>query len=186
MTHQILEDGSDENAWTEVPFEVPFGAQTLLGTVDAYYPKSGRIVDYKTARVVVPSRLPYGEHDLQVRVYAIALRKLGLRVESAAVQYIDLMGPSKCKYCKKGQLEPNGHGYTCAQCGKEWDDPNLHSGAVLYEIELGDLAELEMTITERLETLASALASNHAPAGEPGWLCSYCPFQERCDYVSRH
>ncbi len=180
MTHHILE-GSDHQTWTEVPFQVRLGNHDLYGTVDVYSPALKRIVDYKTTRSLKPWGLPYGEHEEQVKIYAIMLRKLGLAVDSAAVQYIDLSGPSKCAYCKTGRLEP-GPVYTCRNCGKEWDNDRLHTGALSYEVKLDDreLTDIEARLHTRLSTLSQALETQTPPAGEVGWLCNFCPFRARC------
>lgn len=180
MTHQILEEGSDHNIWTEIPVQMPFNGVELLGRVDAYSYPLKRVVDLKTTRRIIPNKLPYSDHEDQVRIYSLMLRHMGLPVESAAIQYIDLMGPTKCNYCKIGTLIP-GEEYVCSNCGNPYTGKTApHSGALLFEVELGDLDELEQFITNRLQILSHAVDSNEPPEGEPGWLCAYCPFNKEC------
>jgi CRISPR/Cas system-associated exonuclease Cas4 (RecB family) len=181
MTHQILEN-SDHAIWAEVPVQIKLGHHALYGTVDVYSPTLRRVVDYKTTRSIKPWGLPYGEHEEQVKIYTLMLRAMGLPVLSAAIQYIDLSGPSKCPYCKQGTLSPGNTTFTCRNCGKDFDNDRLHNGAALYEVELDDkeLCEIEQALKARLETLDHALAEKDPPPAEPGWLCRYCTFRSIC------
>ncbi len=185
MTHNILE-GSDHTVISEMPVSAKLNGYELLGTVDAYYPKLGRIVDYKTTRRISKDKLPYGDHEAQVVIYAIMLRQMGLRVESAAIQYIDLMGPAKCTYCKVGQLIPGQEIFTCKNCGTEVDahHQSIHAGAVTYEVDLSNADLLAEEIELRLTELNNALESHEPPVGEPAWLCRYCKFNEECPDVA--
>ena len=57
--------------------------------------KNGRIVDYKTTRWLKIDKLPYGSHVQQLNIYAALLRSTGPGSTIAAIQYIDMSGPSK-------------------------------------------------------------------------------------------
>jgi CRISPR/Cas system-associated exonuclease Cas4 (RecB family) len=185
MTHHVLE-GSDHTIWSEVPVQIQLGQHTLYGTVDVYSPVLKRIVDYKTTRSIKPWGLPYGEHEEQVKIYTIMLRAMGLPVETAAIQYIDLSGPSKCPYCKQGTLAPGGGTFLCRHCGKEFENDKLHNGAALYEVNLDDneLGETTNALESRLGTLDHALSTQEAPTGETGWLCKFCSFSGICPEAS--
>ncbi len=182
MTHSLLE-GADHNLWTEVPVLMLVNGEWLYGTVDGYETGLKRVIDYKTTRYLDKTKVPYSEHADQVRIYAIMLRSMGLEVNAAQVQYIDLTGPSKCKSCK-GKLIPAQEMFICQRCGREYGTDAVHTGAHTCDIELGDLDSLQKEIEERIATLATALATNTAPEGEPGWLCDYCPFKGECSYAS--
>lgn len=184
LTHALIE-GSDHQVWAEVPVTMVVKGTPLYGTVDAYYPEQGRIVDYKTTRYINKSKLPYGDHEAQLRIYAVMLRKMGLKVESAAIQYIDLTGPARCRYCKTGRLIPGLEIYTCENCEREWSaqDEQIHSGACLYEVSLEGLEHVEDEIQARVSELQACLTSKQEPVGEPGWLCAYCPFKRECPYA---
>ncbi|WP_119071583.1 PD-(D/E)XK nuclease family protein [Aggregatilinea lenta] len=177
-----LTEHNDHEVWTDVPVIGTFGGHVLIGTADAYYFKLGRLVDYKTTRRISKDKLPYGAHEDQVRIYAMMMRQMGLAVNSAAIQYIDMMGPARCPYCKTGKLIPGQVIYTCQNCGREWDagKSSIHSGAVSYEVDLDGLDVLSVEVTDRLEHLNEALASGRVPAGDPSWLCQYCQFHGDC------
>lgn len=182
MTHGMLE-GSDHKVWTELPIRADMGGVEIVGQADAYYPAQKRLVDYKTTRYINPANLPYGNHVEQVQYYACILHDMGLPVEQAFIQYIDLSGPTRCRYCKVGTLDPTPEFYICRNCGHEWerDDARIHLGAVLVEAELPSMAFIRDRMTERIQTLIGSLAEETLPRGEPGFLCSYCPFREICD-----
>jgi len=132
----------------------------------------------KSTRWLTPSKLPYGSHELQVNIYAEMLRQNGKDVRSAAIQYIDMSGPTKCRTCKVMYV-PNGAGdLSCPKCGKSSNE--AHTGAVLIEIPLRDPAEIQQLIEERRNKLLKALETGEMPDTEPSFLCEYCPFVEIC------
>ncbi len=156
--------------------EVPIAALGIEGRMDIY--RQGRIIDIKTTRWLTPSRLPYGSHALQVNYYAAMLRELGKPVTSAAIQYIDLSGPTKCKTCKATYVPDDTGELHCPKCGTTYHE--AHTGAVLVEIPLMPHEEVRQQIIERRDALLKALDDGNAPDKEPSFLCDYCNFVEIC------
>jgi CRISPR/Cas system-associated exonuclease Cas4 (RecB family) len=172
ITHGLLES-SDAVIETEKSLE----AFDIVGTTDIYYPERKRVVDTKTTRWLSPSKLPYGSHVLQVNIYAQMLKKMGHEVTSAAIQYIDLSGPTKCRSCKL-PVVPVPDGLQCPSCGNQPKD--AHLGAVLFEVELGNEADVVTMIEKRSAELKLALEMNQRPSEEPGFLCNYCAYADDC------
>lgn len=169
--HGFLE-GSDDHMDCELPLE-GLGVQ---GTADVVY-QDGRVVDYKTTRWMYPDKLPYGSHALQVNIYAELLRQQGRAVDSLAIQYIDLSGPTKCRRCRQVVVPDNGY-LVCPSCGET--PKGAHLGAILVEIPVLSSREIKGLIEERGGMLNMALESQMEPDAEPGYLCAYCPFTDRC------
>jgi CRISPR/Cas system-associated exonuclease Cas4 (RecB family) len=156
--------------------EKELNALGIVGKADVYY-LSGRILDYKTTRWLTPSKLPYGSHEKQVNIYAALLREMGKLVTSAAIQYIDLSGPTKCRKCNRTYIPANG-GLECPVCGASKED--AHLGAMIFEIELQPHEEVVDQIEERRDALLTALETRTEPERERSYLCDYCPFQDVC------
>ena len=156
--------------------EMPLSALGIVGKADVVY-NNGRILDLKTTRWLTPSRLPYGSHAQQVNIYAALLREMGETVTSAAIQYIDLSGPTKCRSCGVYYARIDGT-LQCPKCGKA--NPEAHLGAVTFEIPLARHEDVVREITERRDALLRALDRGVAPEAEPGFLCDYCPFKTIC------
>jgi CRISPR/Cas system-associated exonuclease Cas4 (RecB family) len=157
--------------------ELSVDALGLVGTADIVY-KNGRLVDFKTTRWLMKNKLPYGSHVRQLNVYAALLRAQGREVTSAAIQYIDLSGPTKCTSCK-GPTEPDAGGVmVCTRCGKTL--PNGHPGVAMVEVELEDDATVAEWINTRRKILEMALESRISPDPDPSYLCDYCAFAQRC------
>lgn len=178
ITHGLLE-GND----AAISTEVEIFCDGVHGTLDVYNIHQYRIIDYKTTRWLTPSKLPYGSHELQVNIYTHLLKRMGYRVDSAAVQYIDLSGPTKCRDCKM-PVVPVPDGLACPTC--QAYPRNAHLGAVLFEVELLTEEELEDFVTRRRDGLSLSLEMNDPPEPEPSFLCSYCPFVDLCDDGLRH
>lgn len=157
--------------------ELPVAGMNVVGTADVVY-TSGRIVDYKTTRWLVPAKLPYGSHVTQVNIYAAMLRSQGRTVTSAAIQYIDLTGATKCRQCKL-PYEPSENGYpACPQCHNSV--PSAHLGGALVEVPLEDDATVSNWIAMREKTLSLSLETNTLPDAEVGFLCNYCSHKSSC------
>jgi CRISPR/Cas system-associated exonuclease Cas4 (RecB family) len=156
--------------------ELELDALGIVGRADVYY-DNGRILDYKTTRWLTPSKLPYGSHIEQVNIYAALLREMGMPVTSAAIQYIDLSGPTKCKRCNRAYMPVDGI-LACPKCGASSGE--AHLGAVIFEIQLYPHDEVVNKIIERRDALSTALESGNTPLAEEGFLCNYCPFTEIC------
>ena len=164
MVHGFLED-VPELAMGQMETEV--GDYLLVGTCDAVDMENHLIIDYKTTRWLVRSKLPYGEHGKQVNIYRWMLEQMHPDIQfDMRVQYIDLSGPTKCRRCKD-ELNSSG---VCQTCGKVYDA--FHFGAVFIDIERDEgIGEF---IGERVATLGGALAQMSPPPPEKGWLCRYC------------
>jgi CRISPR/Cas system-associated exonuclease Cas4 (RecB family) len=173
IAHGVLEKYGDKGE-----AEIALSTMGLEGQADVY--RNGRIIDFKTARWLTLSRLPYGSHELQVNIYAEMLRQQGEDVKSAAIQYIDMSGPTRCKRCKVVYQPVNEDGdLACPKCGATF--PEAHTGAVLVEIELRDRDEIQQLINRRRDTLLKALSDNVMPDAEPSFLCEYCQFVNLCE-----
>lgn len=178
ITHAFLE-GNDDVVDTEVKLD----AMGVVGTTDVKH-HNGRafgpfkVTDLKTTRWLKPANLPYGSHDLQVNIYSALLREMGYDVTAASIQYIDLSGPSKCRKCKL-TVVPSSEEVgllICPNCGKA---PNgAHMGAVEFEIDLQDEDEIKAVVEERRDILLLSLEMDDHPEAEPGFLCSYCKFND--------
>jgi CRISPR/Cas system-associated exonuclease Cas4 (RecB family) len=172
-THSLLEAGEDDNLITELPLEY----KGVVGTVDAYYPDTKTIVDYKTTRWLKKAYLPYGDHEMQVNIYRWLLKGNGYEVDRMFLHYIDLSGPSKCRSCKVPLIEEGGI-FLCPVCGKP--NKNGHHGTALVEVPMEVLSDIDEYVMTRKEILESAVESKEAPEGEPGFLCNYCQFKDIC------
>lgn len=174
ITHGLLEsDEPDAGAWTERTFEF----EGVVGTVDRYYIEPHRLVDYKTTRWLKVGNLPYGSHEVQVNIYAYLMRENGHDVDSGAIQYIDMSGPTKCKTCKL-PVVPVADGLACPNCG--FYPRGAHLGAVLFEVDLMHPDEIKAFVEQRRDALVLALELDQEPGPEPSFLCSYCSFLEEC------
>ena len=106
------------------------------------------------------------------------LRAQGREVTSAAIQYIDVSGPSKCPSCK-GKCAPGQDGVMqCTRCTRVL--PNAHTGAYVVEIPLEPEAMISEWIQTRRKILEMSLEAGETPEAEPSFLCDYCSFVEKC------
>jgi CRISPR/Cas system-associated exonuclease Cas4 (RecB family) len=179
ITHGLLETDNVEDGLVEHTFHV----DGVVGTVDRYYASSKRIVDYKTTRWLKPGNLPYGSHEAQVNIYAYLMRENGYEVDSGAIQYIDLSGPTKCRECKL-PVVPVPDGLACPNCG--YYPREAHLGAVLFEVNLRPHEETKVLVETRRDALTLAMELQQEPDAEPSYLCSYCSFLEECPAGLRH
>jgi len=143
--------------------------------VDAYYPKTKTLVDYKTTRWLKKAYLPYGDHTRQVNVYRWLLTNNGYEVDKMFLHYIDLSGPSKCRSCKIPLIEQSGI-FLCPICGKLVKGG--HHGTAMVEVPVD--IDTESFIRRRKEILDNAYVNNQPPAGDPSFLCEYCQFNSIC------
>jgi CRISPR/Cas system-associated exonuclease Cas4 (RecB family) len=170
--HSYLE-GSDDFMSCEMPLE----AYGVVGTCDLYY-WSGRVVEYKSTRWMMPDKLPYSSHELQANIYAHLLRAMGYAVSSIAIQYIDMSGPTKCRLCKR-PVRPNGDGELMCPLHQTYIK-NAHLGAMLVEIPVWDEEEVDTFIQSRVSQLQMSIEAGIIPDAEPSFLCSYCAFVDHC------
>lgn len=178
ITHGLLEAEEDIDEC-----EMSVNQLGVLGTMDRvhYVPGGARVIDYKTTRWLTPSKLPYGSHELQLNIYVQLLKEAGIRVKSAAIQYIDLSGPTKCRQCKLPVVpfEQDGtQGLKCPSCGVM--PKNAHLGAVLFEVQIMEEGTIRELIEERRDELLLALEMGSRPDAEQSFLCNYCAHREEC------
>lgn len=160
--------------------EVPVNAYGLVGSVDLYYIyHNGRVVDLKTTRWLKLDKLPYGSHVKQVNIYAALLRAQGEPVNSAAIQYIDMSGPSKCSKCRGPVAPDEGGVMICTRCGHSL--PTWHPGVATVEVALENDAMVAEWIATRLKILELSIEQSQAPEAEPSYICDYCAFRTRCE-----
>ena len=86
-----IDAGSRPGTRTEHPFLVSFDSFLLRGTVDLLVPSEAGwiLADYKSSDITaleVPARV--AEQELQVQLYALALRSMGLQIDQAHVVYL--------------------------------------------------------------------------------------------------
>jgi len=182
LVHSMLEhEGPDFTS------EIPIEAEGIVGTADLFYIKTGKVVDFKTTRWLNPSNLPYGNHALQINIYSYLLKKMGYKVKSLWIQYIDLSGPTKCRACKV-PVVPMVQTYSgstsataliCPHCSSA--PRNAHLGAVMYEVPMENTRALGNVMRKRRDAMQNALYTGATPEAEPSFLCKgYCPFLYQC------
>jgi CRISPR/Cas system-associated exonuclease Cas4 (RecB family) len=172
-THALLEYEQDEYLMTEIPLEY----KGIVGRVDAYYPESGTLVDYKTTRWLKKAYLPYGDHELQVNIYRWLLENNGYTVNRMFLHYIDLSGPSKCRSCKVPLIQESGV-MVCPVCGKP--NQSAHAGTAMLNVPIMLMEEIERFVLEQKQALEESVQSGEMPEAKPGFLCEYCQFNQVC------
>ena len=158
--------------------EVTVKYKDVIGTADRLYLKDGRLIDYKTARGIYLGRLPYGNHETQLNMYAYMLEKSGYEINSMALQYISLSGPTMCRKCRRSVVWSEA-GFVCPACGKSY--PKGHLGVYTCEVVRYSNDEIEEVFEARRKELSSALKKNKRPSAEPGWICGYCSYLADCE-----
>lgn len=172
--HSYIEGFSDPDTYAS---EFPVEGLGLVGTADVVY-HNGRLVDYKTTRWLQIAKLPYGSHVKQLNIYAAMLRSMGREITSAAIQYIDMSGPSKCSKCRGPVAPDEGGVMVCTRCGHSL--PSWHPGVAIVEVELEDDKMVAEWIQTRLAILQLSVEQNVMPEAEPSYICDYCSFREQC------
>lgn len=191
LQHSLIEEVADENFMSETILDVP----EAVGTADTFFPKEGRIVDYKTTRNLSKKMryLPMKKHVMQVNIYAAMLTAMAKKdpdkfpgvdveqpVKSTYIQYIDFLGPSMCPRCKAYGVPGPGGSVVCSLCGDVIE--NGHLGALLVPVPLWDENKTRALIEERAAYLEKNIKENTVPEHpEPDFLCRYCPFLQMCD-----
>ena len=169
--HSMLE-GDDEYARSEVPLEA-FG---LIGTADIIT-SDGGIIDFKTTRWMRPTILPYSSHARQVNVYAAMMREMGMKVTSAAIQYIDVSGPTKCRKCRVTYVMVDGF-LACPVCSNSVNE--AHLGAHLVDVPLEPHDHIVNFINERVAALVASLETREEPDRDESFMCNYCSYTNIC------
>lgn len=168
--HAYIEKFSDGNGTVEEKMEW----DGVTGSPDNYH--NGRLIDYKTTKDIYWNLIPYGEHEVQLNLYAYMLEEMGKKVDSMAIQYISNKGATQCSKCRV-EMEWTDNGIACPICGKQIN--SRHLGVALVEIRKYSHAEMEEVFRHRKSILEKALAEKKLPEGEPGWLCKFC--KHECD-----
>ena len=146
----------------------------VTGSLDNLH--DGRLIDYKTTKDIYHNLIPYGEHEIQINLYAYMLEQMGEKVDSMAIQYISNKGPTQCSKCRVA-MEWTEVGIACPICGKQINSGHL--GVALVEIKRYEKKEMEEVFRHRKSILEHAFENKELPLGEPGWLCKFC--QHECD-----
>lgn len=177
--HEYLEV-TDEHVESEIALEF----DGIHGRADAVF-EGGLLLDIKTTRWLNTSRVPYGEHELQVNIYAYMLRKQGHEVNQLQIQYVDMSGPTKCRTHKQAYVPLDDEGNIgCPVDGQSYD--NSHLGAYIADVRMWSDKEVEDAIMDRAAELKMSIATGVTPQAETGWLCSYCSFTDVCPEGAAH
>lgn len=181
-THKFLEGAPDVDALTELPVAHDYDGVTVVGTVDYFNPRTGLLLDMKTVRGKAPSALPYPEQKAQVQIYANILTHMGYTVKRAALQFIDLDGPSRCPSCDIA-LEPGDNALQCPRCDQDYPLTGYHLGAFKFEVPLRGQWLKDSHITQRAKALSWAIEGLDVTLAQPapGPLCRFCAFREECE-----
>jgi len=170
--HAFLEGKAD----TKAEAEMGVALDGVVGRVDTLN-EDGILVDYKTVKEIYRDKLPYGEHEVQLNMYAYMLRKVGRPVNGIRLVYISRNGPSTCQnYAGKGK------------CGKEFEmalgelscpvhgaaPASAHMGVVTIDVRMYSDAEMAEVFDVRRQSLQKALSMGAVPPAEPGWQCKWC------------
>lgn len=180
IIHAGLEHSDDPHLLNEIDLFTVFEGVPVTGRCDGYMPHIQHLVDYKTKQYLSPEKVPSEEHILQIKTYALMLERAGKPVKTASIVYIDTRGGSDCQKCKT-KLLPHEPGWlTCPTCSQTYSTQRYHLGVVTVDVDLTEQGEHAEWVVERATALDNAIDTKHAPPGEPGWLCAYCPFAARC------
>lgn len=159
--HKVVEEALPEDFRSEIEVRTDeiVGSADILG--------DGILYDLKTVRWL-EHRVPYSSHAAQISAYGELLG-----VEQQVIQYIDVSGPPRCKYCNVVLTLNNGI-VSCPTCG--YVDKRDHLGAKAVNIP-------KMEVVRELERRKKILEAGLQMA-EPGYLCNYCPHIQ-CQYNKR-
>lgn len=158
--------------------EMPVALDGVVGRVDVLY--DGVLVDYKTVENIRIFNLPYGDHEVQLNLYAYMLRSMDREVNDLRLVYVSRSGPSKCrsKQCGAGTtMEMIDGEIRCPRCLKVVS--GSHLGFVTVQVRRYSDEELEEVFQHRKNILQQAMAAGTLPQAEAGWICRYCTHE--CD-----
>jgi len=179
IIHKGLEDFRPDGSIAEIPLSATTTSGIkVVGRVDLLH--NGRIIDWKTKRYLMPSKLPTRENEMQINIYYWLLASNGYEVTGGTLEYLALRGATRCDKCKC-LLRETYDGWECPECHKTWDRDKAHQGLYRADIHLRDLREIAQWIDERAVILQNALSHGVIPPKTDGkWLCNYCSFREQC------
>jgi len=136
----------------------------INGTADLYVRVngSGVLQDWKTAKAIWLSKLPYGTHAVQVNLYAFMLEHNELEprhpVDVLRMVYLSKSGPDT----KNGE----------------------HNGVVQINVDKWDAGVAEQFLNTNARTLGRALDDGTPPPKtSERWLCSYRPVVQQCEAI---
>jgi hypothetical protein len=155
------------------------GNVSIVGTTDG---GAERLTEIKTTRWIVPEKLPYGNHEEQVKSYLAMRKRMGIAGNEAVVYYLDLSGPYKCPVCRQPHWK--------CRCGRDHGG-KAHNGVVAVPMAFTD-DDLEAHMENMLHRAALLQAALEESArGNPEcanalgkgerWECGYCGFAGLCD-----
>jgi hypothetical protein len=165
--HSLLECAVSDSSLPEVPLQYTTkDGIKVYGTADLYVPKIGLLQDWKTAKDIVLSRIPYGNHTAQVNLYGFMLEHNELETCGTVTQlqmvYISKSGPDT----KKG----------------------THNGIAKVSVEKWQPGKVQQFIESRAKILDGAMQGRATPsmiAKKDRWLCGYCAVRQICDNMMR-
>jgi CRISPR/Cas system-associated exonuclease Cas4 (RecB family) len=178
MVGTIIHKAIEEAEADPLKVSVAEGNVSIVGTTDG---GADRLTEIKTTRWIVPDKLPYGNHEEQVKSYLAMRKKMGIPGNEAVIYYMDLSGPYKCPTCK--QLH-----WKC-KCGRDHSG-KAHSGVVAVPMAFTN-TQLEDHLGNMLHQAALLQAALEESAkGNPDcvavlrkgekWECGYCEFAGIC------
>jgi len=160
LIHNALARRVHAGAMSEIALRVttPDGV-AISGRADLAINGDRRVLaDFKTTRRIVPSKLPYGDHEAQLNLYRYMLARNELDPQMQAgrlvVYYVDLTGP-----------------------GQE------HNGVVPCELPVWPEERAASYLRERAKALHAALNGGALPPKierERSWACAYCSVNTVC------
>jgi hypothetical protein len=143
---------------------------TITGTADLWYQTSDDsgaplrvLADWKTAKAVYISKLPYGRHEEQINCYAFMLanNELAPQLEVDKLQMIYL-----------------------AKTGA--DRKGAHNGIVKVAVDMWPESKTRTFITSALAKLHRAMDDGTPPPmTTQRWECNYCSVKMQCDAIER-
>jgi len=131
------------------------------GTADLYIANGFKILqDWKTAKAIYLSKLPYGSHEIQVNLYAFMLENNELEprlpVETLKMVYLSKIGPDT----RSGE----------------------HNGVVQIGVDKWAPEVAERYLNTNARILREAMKGNSVPSKtSERWMCSYCPVVQQCE-----
>ena len=155
FAHQIVENFPPPGVAVELELEwtTPEGVR-VTGMADVVDVPHSTLSDWKTTRWMVPAKLPYGSHAIQVNIYRWLLFKdKGVKVDRLQICYLDLTGPDK----RKG----------------------THNGFYAVDIDVQD-DTIDTYIRERALVLHKLIFEENEVlpkkvGGDQKWMCRFCP-----------
>ena len=162
--HEAMELASADLANTKVEIPVTWTTDDGIdvhGTADYWYRVNGHsvLMDWKTAKSIVPRRLPYGTHGFQVNMYAFMLANNQgerLPVDQLKVVYLSKSGPG-----------------------------SDNNGVAVVDVPMVTPESIRELINRNARDLMEGVENGTPPPKtSERWMCNnYCPLKEACDQI---